>query len=123
MNWQRILTANPTEPIQFWSKPCFTAHSITYNISETLTEKELETICLQIQYLSGETRNENLHFVVLFPDNAGALFLAPKRGLFSDMINENMPGVFELAKQRITDTAHAIINGLQKRKASLSWNK
>lgn len=106
MNWQRILTITPTERIQFWTKP-FTAHSVTYTISETLTEKELETICLQIQYLTGQDHNDTLHFFILFPKECGALFFAPKRGLLSDMTNEHLPEEFEHAKKRITEIVRA----------------
>ena len=81
MNIQRITTISPNEPIHFWYAP-FTADAVTYTIDKTPTEKELETIILQISHLVNYDRNDNLHFIVVFRTIKQRVFHA-QRGLFT----------------------------------------
>ena len=108
MNIQRITTITPNEPIHFWYAP-FTADAVTYTIKKTLTEKELETIFRQIWHLVRYDKNDNLHFVILFPDYKTALFFMPKRGLFYDFTKDELPESYKHAKDQITKTAREVI--------------
>jgi hypothetical protein len=109
MNTQRITTKTRTEPIHFWYEP-LTADAATYTLGKPPTEKELETICTQIRHLVRYDKNDNLHFVVLFPKYKAALFFMPKRGLFSDLTKDNIPEPFKRAKEQIAKTALDLIN-------------
>lgn len=113
MNTQRISTITPNEPIRLWTLP-FTAHALTYVIDEPPTEKELETICLQIGYLSSTDQNANQHFVIVFPRYNAALFLMPKRGLTGDLTKDDLPAPFKDAKERIVETAQKFFNRFDK---------
>ena len=108
MNIQRITTITPNEPIHFWYAP-FTADAVTYTIDKVPSEKELETILLQISHLVNYDRNDNLHFIVVFPHYKTALFFMPKRGLFYDFTNDELPESYKLAKDQITKTAREVI--------------
>jgi len=109
MNKQRITTITPNDPIHFWYAP-FTADAVTYTINKTPTEKELETICRQIEHLVRYEKNDNLHFVILFPDYKTTLFFMPKRGLFHEFTNNALPESYNHAMKQITKTAQDVID-------------
>ena len=113
MNTQRITTKTRTEPIHFWYEP-FTADAAIYTIDKPPTEKELETIGKQIRHLVRYDKNDNLHFVVLFPHYKTALFFMPKRGLFYDFSNDELPEAYKHAKEQIAKTALDVINSYRK---------
>ncbi len=108
MNIQRITTITPNEPIHFWYAP-FTADAVTYTIDKVPSEKELETIILQISHLVNYDRNDNLHFIVVFPHYKTALFFMPKRGLFHDFTIDELPESYNHAMKQITKAAHEVI--------------
>ncbi len=108
MNTQRITTKTRSEPIHFWYEPS-TADAATYTIEKPPTEKELETICVQIRHLIKYDRNDSLHFVVVFPKYKTALFFMPKRGLFYDFTKDELPESYKHAKDQITKTAQEVI--------------
>lgn len=121
MNTQRITTKTRSEPIHFWYEP-LTADAATYTIDKPPTEKELETICTQIRHLVKYDRNDSLHFVVVFPKYKTALFFMPKRGLFYDFTNDELPEPFKRANEQIAKTAQDVINDC-KPEVSYSWKK
>jgi len=113
MNTQRITTKTLSEPIHFWYEPS-TADAATYTIEKPPTEKELETICVQIRHLVKYDRNDSLHFVVVFPKYKTALFFMPKRGLFYDFTKDELPEPFKHAKEKIAKTALDVINSYKR---------
>lgn len=113
MNTQRITTKTRSVPICYWYEP-LTADAVTYTLEKPPTEKELETICVQIRHLVRYDQNVSLHFIVVFPHYKTALFFMPKRGLFHDFTNNELPESYKHAKDQITKTALDVINSYKK---------